>query len=79
MLVYKRQDGRPGISMMSFEEYKTNTQSFFTENSFYEREVARRVERFGHIAHVFITYAVYHVLNAEPYARGINSIQLWWT
>jgi len=63
---------------MSFEELQDQHTMVFTENSSYEREVARRVERFGHIAHGFITYAVYHVLNAEPYARGINSIQLYW-
>ncbi len=49
-----------------------------------ENEVARRIETFGNIAHVFSTYASRKTADAEPFARGINSIQLvrqrgrWW-
>jgi len=53
---------------------------------FFEREIARRVERFGAVAHVFSTYESRHTANdPQPFARGINSIQLffdgtrWWT
>jgi hypothetical protein len=52
---------------------------------FHEREISRRVETFGHIVHVFSTYDSRHALSdATPFARGINSIQLfndgarWW-
>ncbi|PYS40548.1 MAG: hypothetical protein DMF71_13055, partial [Acidobacteria bacterium] len=55
------------------------------QNGFFEREVSRRVEKFGNIAHVFSTYESRHKLDdAKPFARGINSIQLmndgsrWW-
>jgi hypothetical protein len=58
---------------------------YFNENSFYEIELARRVERYGHIAQVFSTYESRSALDDEqPFARGINSIQLmhdgerWW-
>lgn len=50
---------------------------------FREREIARRVERFGHIAHVFSTYEGKGESEETP-TRGINSIQLmndgtrWW-
>ncbi|HEY0104050.1 MAG TPA: hypothetical protein VGB60_11355 [Brevundimonas sp.] len=54
-------------------------------DGFHEREIARRVERFGRIAHVFSTYDARRALtDAEPFVRGINSIQLfddgarWW-
>jgi hypothetical protein len=54
-------------------------------DGFFEREIARRTERFGHIAHVFSTYESRHNrADAAPFARGINSIQLlddgerWW-
>lgn len=50
---------------------------------FREREIARRAERFGHIAHVFSTYE--RGMETEPtVVLGINSIQLlndgtrWW-
>jgi len=51
---------------------------------FYEWEIARRVERFGMIAHVWSTYASSDRPGGEPLSRGINSIQLyfdgtrWW-
>jgi hypothetical protein len=52
---------------------------------FFERPIAARVERFGCIAHVWSTYDSRHAPDdAEPFARGINSIQLyhdgarWW-
>jgi len=45
---------------------------------FYEYEVNRVVERFGRIAHVWSTYASSREPNGEPYARGINSIELYW-
>ena len=50
---------------------------------FRERELARRTEQFGHIAHVFSTYEGRAETDATV-IRGINSIQLmndgsrWW-
>lgn len=50
---------------------------------FRERELARRTEQFGHIAHVFSTYEGRSEVNGTV-IRGINSIQLmndgtrWW-
>jgi hypothetical protein len=55
------------------------------EQGFFEQEIARRVERFGAVAHVFSTYESRHAQSdPQPFARGINSIQLffdskrWW-
>ena len=52
---------------------------------FHEREISRRVETFGHMTHVFSTYDSRRAASdAEPFARGIDSIQLfddgtrWW-
>jgi hypothetical protein len=57
----------------------TQTQGFF------ERETARRVETYGHIAHAWSTYEARHKADdPKPFVRGINSIQLvhdgkrWW-
>jgi hypothetical protein len=59
--------------------------AIFEKEGFFEKEVARQTEVFGHIAHVFSTYESRHSLeDAKPFARGINSIQLmndgkrWW-
>jgi hypothetical protein len=58
---------------------------FFEENGFYEKEIARRTEQFGNIAHVWSIYESRHNEDdPEPFMRGINSIQLfndgkrWW-
>jgi hypothetical protein len=55
------------------------------EKGFFEKEVARRTEQFGRIAHVWSTYESRHNADdPEPFMRGINSIQLfndgrrWW-
>lgn len=54
------------------------------ELGFREREIARREELFGNIAHVFSTYEGVREGDPEPFVRGINSIQLlndgsrWW-
>ena len=57
---------------------------YFEQAGFYEYEIARRVERFGNIAHVFSTYAWKNALDGPVGGRGINSFQLmydgtrWW-
>lgn len=52
---------------------------------FSEREIARRVEAYGNIAHVFSTYESRNVpQDPVPVQRGINSLQIirdsnrWW-
>jgi hypothetical protein len=45
---------------------------------FYEYELHREVHRFGRVAHVWSTYGSSLEPNGEPYARGINSIELYW-
>jgi hypothetical protein len=58
---------------------------YVEKNGFFESEIARRTEEFGHIAHVWSTYESRHNADdPEPFMRGINSIQLfydgshWW-
>jgi hypothetical protein len=79
------EDGTPQALVMDVEEYIALTSSFFHEQGFFEWEIARRVDQFGNIAHVFSTYEARHAPNEiVPFKRGINSIQLffdgkrWW-
>jgi hypothetical protein len=68
-----------GIStpaVMTPDEYAQRAGANFEKNAFYEAEVARRVETFGNIAHVFSTYESRRAPNEKPFARGINSFQL---
>jgi hypothetical protein len=67
------------------EDYITRSSGILEERGFFEREVARRTEAYGHIAHAFSTYESRHKAeDAKPFQRGINSIQLmndgkrWW-
>ena len=67
------------------DEYIQRSNPLLVGDGFHEREIARRSERFGHMMHVWSTYESLHSLSdAAPFARGINSIQLfhdgsrWW-
>jgi hypothetical protein len=81
----KTKDGRIAGIAITPEDYITRSGPFLEKEGFHEREVARRVEQFGNIAHVFSTYDAKHKMSDEkPFMRGINSIQLlndgkrWW-
>ena len=70
---------------MTVEEYVVVGDPFLKRDGFWEREIARRVERYGNVAHVFSTYeSRVKSPDTQPFSRGINSIQLvtngerWW-
>lgn len=78
-----RPDGSVVTRIMEVNDYIATSGPQLERAGFSEREIARRVERFGHIAHVFSTYE--GRMETEPtIIRGINSIQLlndgarWW-
>lgn len=67
------------------EDYIKTSGTWLVENGFFEVEIKREVQTFGSISHVFSTYQAYRSAgDAEPFMRGINSIQLlndgerWW-
>src|SRR6202049_2782835 len=62
-------------AVMTPEDYEKRAGANFEKNAFYESEVARRVETFGDIAHIFSTYESRRAPNEKPFARGINSFQ----
>ena len=71
--------------VLDVEGYIARVAPLFEKSGFYEKEVARCVEQFGQIAHVWSTYESRHdPSDAAPFMRGINSIQLfndgsrWW-
>jgi hypothetical protein len=80
-----RPDSTPSLRMWDVDQYITTVGPRLEANGFFEREIARRTERFGGVVHVFSTYESRRAANdATPFARGINSIQLfhdgkrWW-
>jgi len=71
-------DGPPRARVLGVEDYISRTSGAFSQQGFYEREIARRVDQFGSIVQVFSTYESRRAADdAKPFARGINSIQLY--
>jgi hypothetical protein len=71
--------------ILDVDGFIARVEPYFAEHGFYEKEIARRVEQFGQIAHVWSTYESRHdPSDPKPFMRGINSIQLfndgnrWW-
>ena len=80
-----RGTGETGHGLLTVEDYVARAGPQLEAGGFFEAEVARRVERYGNIAHVFSTYeSRRNADDAEPFMRGINSFQLlhekgrWW-
>ena len=73
-----------GLRSGGVEDYITASGPMLEERGFVEREIARRVEQYGDIAHIFSTYEARHAENGPVFMRGINSFQLvrhegrWW-
>lgn len=76
----KRQSGEVGAKFVTVEEYIRTSGEWMLENGFYEHELYRVTEQFGHIAHVFTSYECFHSKDdSAPFMRGINSVQLMYT
>lgn len=80
-----RPDGSASPRVMTPDEYATRAAPGLESNGFFEKEISKKVESFGHVMHVFSTYESRRKADdATPFARGINSIQLlkdgnrWW-
>ena len=71
--------------MLDIDGFIARVGDYLEKNGFFEREIARRTEQFGQMAHVWSTYESRHNEDdPEPFMRGINSVQLfndgkrWW-
>jgi hypothetical protein len=78
-----RANGETGVRLFEVNDYIALSGAYLERVGFQEREIARKTEQFGHIAHVFSTY--HGTMETESTEiRGINSIQLisdgsrWW-
>ncbi len=81
----KNKEGNIGARFMTVDDYITSSGKWLVENGFFEKEIHRTTNTFGNITQVFSTYeSFYSEANDNPFARGINSIQLlndgkrWW-
>ena len=83
--VVRLADGRIRPQFGTLDDWIAGAEIGFARTGFYEREISRRTESYGRIAHVFSTYESLSAPgDATPFARGINSFQLmydgrrWW-
>ena len=58
------------------EQFAELNEKIYGQRAFYERELARRIERYGHIAHVWSSFDARDSLDLPPRARGVNSFQV---
>ena len=79
------EDGTITPQVLNVDDFIERSRDYLVKNGFFEKEIARRTEQFGHIAHVWSTYESRHKADdSEPFMRGINSVQLlyddsrWW-
>lgn len=80
----KNNKGEVIATNLSVDDYIARAKPYFEKEGFFENSVANRVESWDHIAHVWSTYESRHAKGEKPFARGINSFQLfndgnrWW-
>ena len=80
-----RPDGGANARVMTPDDYANAAGPGLTKNGFFEREIHRETDTYGNVMHVFSTYESRRTAaDPQPFARGINSIQLlkdgnrWW-
>lgn len=81
----KNREGKIRARFLTPQDYIDSSGKWLVENGFHEIEINREVQQFGNIAQVFSTYEAKKTkTDAQPFMRGINSIQLlndgkrWW-
>jgi hypothetical protein len=80
-----KKEGGMEAGPLSVQEYIDRVSVYFEKNGFSEKEISRRTEKWANILQAFSTYESRHdAKDAAPFARGINSFQLffdgtrWW-
>jgi hypothetical protein len=78
-----RKSGGP-VRLLDVDGYARGAGDYFKTHGFYENAIVNRIQKFGNIAQVFSSYESRNAPNEKPFARGVNSIQLfndgtrWW-
>lgn len=81
LIMGRRPDGGPGageeLAVADIEEFIPAATAQYAEDGFWEREIAGRVDRFGHVAHAWSTFETrVGSPDSEPVGQGINSVQM---
>src|SRR5579862_3492081 len=67
----------PQVAVLSPQEYARVAGDHFSKEAFYESEIGHSSDTFGAITQRFSAYASRHAPDGAPFARGINSFQLF--
>jgi len=70
-------NGKPVFHYMSLKEYHKRSDAYLEKDGFSEKEISRKVEKFGAIYHVWSTYESRNSPAGPIIERGINSIELY--
>jgi hypothetical protein len=82
--IVPKKEGGFALRELTVEDYVTKAGPNLEKDGFFEKEIARKTERYGNLAHVFSTYEGRRKADDKPFVRGINSLQLmhdgtrWW-
>ena len=72
------------IFLVDVEGYVKGAGGYFETHPFFESSIVNRIEKFGNVVHVLSSYESRNARGEKPFARGVNSIQLfndgsrWW-
>jgi hypothetical protein len=84
MPVTPRAEGGVTFESMSIDEYVASREVILRRESYYEREIARRADYFGHMASVVTLSESARTPDAPAYRRSVNLLHLlhdghrWW-
>lgn len=71
-------EGELRMRIVSPADYVTRNAPHFAQEPFYEREIGRRVQRFGPVIQILSAYEIRNARDAaEPVMRGVNAIGLF--
>jgi hypothetical protein len=74
----KSKSGKTSFKYVSLKEYHHLSDDYLAANGFVEREISRKVEKFGAVYHVWSTYESRNIKAGPVIDRGINSIELFY-
>lgn len=73
IIVRHSKTGPADLTVLSTTDYQARAGS----QTFYEKPIAYQTQSFGHLTHVYESYAIYHSpTDTTPQARGVNSWEL---
>ena len=70
-------DGKPAIGFVTLKRFHELSDPYVEKDGFDEKEISRKVEKFGAIYHVWSTYESRNVAGGPVIDRCINSIELF--